>query len=301
MPELTNAFYGSIRLNDEEPFEQQYVNLQQRFADYFEEIASCSETDILNATHQARKSLKSYRAFVKLLRDCPDIKDWKSANYLLRDLGKEFSDMRDAHVRGMLLKELNLRLQSPLLLELIEKNDREIVNKEKVLLTHPNHFAELSRHISQSDLLRELINGDTIQKNCIEAGLGLAFHKSFVAYSDCKDQKTEDVFHEWRKRLKDLLNQIKLFRDEEELITNEQYIRIDSLCEEMGMLNDVAMLKEWVEDLPPDEQEKAGIRGIIDFLEKKISGFQNRLLTAGNSFYDNPDKVLQTLVNMVNE
>jgi CHAD domain-containing protein len=283
---------------DDLPIKEQCKSLQKNLSGFFTEIAVLSETDIVNATHMARKTLKSYRAFVKLLKNCPGVSSYKEANYLLRDLGKEFSDMRDSHVREMLMTELNRSLQSSLLKELIEKNNIEKEVKENVLLSEPNHFEELSRTIKESSVLNELLDQSEIQKSCIDDGIRAAFQKSASAYSECSNLQSEEAFHEWRKRLKDLLNQIKLFRSEEQLLSDERFTNIDELCEEMGMLNDMSMLKEWIEEIGSTRKENSGI---ISFLEKKIRGFQQRLMAAGDQYYQNPDHTLGDLELMISD
>ena len=301
MTEVSNPLYGSVRLLVEIPIKEQCKSLQKNLNSFFAEIAVLSETDIVNATHMARKTLKSYRAFIKLLKGCPDVSSYKEANYLLRDLGKEFSDMRDSHVREMLMTELNRSLQSTLLKELIEKNNIEKEVKENVLLSKPNHFEELSRTIKESGVLNELLDKSEIQKSCIDDGIRAAFQKSASAYSECSNLQSEDAFHEWRKRLKDLLNQIKLFRSEEQLLSDERFTNIDELCEEMGMLNDMSMLKEWVEEVGSTRKKISENSGIINFLEKKIKGFQQRLITAGEQYYQNPDLTLGDLELMITD
>lgn len=298
MTEVSNPLYGSVRLLDDLPIKEQCKSLQKNLNRFFAEIAVLSETDIVYATHMARKTLKSYRAFVKLLKSCPGVSNYKEANYLLRDLGKEFSDMRDSHVREMLMTELNRSLQSTLLKELIKKNNIEKEVKENVLLSDPNHFEELSRTINESSVLNELLDQSEIQKSCIDDGIRAAFQKSASAYSECSNLQSEDAFHEWRKRLKDLLNQLKLFRSEEHLLSDERFTHIDELCEEMGMLNDMSMLKEWVEEVGSNRKENSGI---ISFLDKKIKGFQQRLITAGEQYYQNPDHTLGDLELMISD
>ena len=299
MIEIPNPLYGSVCLLDEQPLKKQFKSLQNIFKSVFEKIADYSESDIINATHQARKTLKSYRAFVKLLKDCSEVKNDKEANYLLRDLGKEFSAMRDSHVREMLLTELNRSLQSTLLQELIEKNDLEKERKEKTLLHNPNHFDQLYKTVKQSSLLNELLNQSEIQQSCIVDSLKTAFKKSESAYSECSDLETEEAFHEWRKRLKDLLNQLKLFRSEQYLLSDGRFIHINELCEEMGLLNDMSMLKVWVKETGSRQEKDSDYNGIIKFLDKKISVFQKRILEAGNQFYETPDATFHDLESMI--
>ncbi len=295
MTELSNPLYGSLRHSAKCSPKKQCITLQEDFVLFFGEIAALSTSDVINATHQARKALKSYRAFVKLLKKCPGVQDYKEANYLLRDLGKEFSDMRDSHVRHMLLSELNGKLQLNFLRTFINKNSEEVEVKEKVLLSDPNHFDGLKRTISQSTVLQDLFDKADIQPSCIKEGLSSSFNKSEAAYIDCSNLITEDAFHEWRKRLKDLLNILKLFKNEQVLLSNEQYSQMNELCEEMGLLNDMAMLKEWIEENESAWNDPQEHSGIVSFLDDKISGFQQRLLTAGEHFYMHSDKTLDEL------
>jgi len=299
--EVSNPLYGSVHLLDELSLKEQCKSLQKNLNSFFAEIAVLSETDIVNATHMARKTLKSYRAFVKLMKSCPGVNNYKEANYLLRDLGKEFSDMRDSHVREMLMSELNRSLQSTLLQQLIEKNNIEKDIKETVLLSAPNHFEALSRTVNESSVLNELFGQSDIHKSCIKNSIGEAFQKSASAYSDCSNLQTEEAFHEWRKRLKDLLNQIKLFRSEEQLLSDERFSNIDELCEEMGMLNDMSMLKEWIEDVGSAQKNGSETNGITNFLDEKIKNFQQRLVKAGEQFYQNPDTTLDGLELMISD
>ena len=280
---------------------QRCFDLHTELEDYFKQIAVHSRTDIVIATHQARKSLKSYRAFVKLLRACPEAADWKPANYLLRDLGKEFSDMRDTHVRGMLLSELNVNLKSPFLQKLIGKNSNETDNKEKVLLSKPNHFDKLYKKTKESAILIDLFKQSRLNKDCIVESFKVALQKSHTAFSDSRELETEEAFHEWRKRLKDVLNQLKLFRNEEKLIEDEQFSHINTLCEEMGMLNDMAMLKEWIEEYESDPKKEVEATGILRFLEKKIANFQHRLSDSGSHFYEDSDEVMHNLESLIRD
>ncbi len=295
VPELSNSFYGSLPLYEEVSINRLCITLYTQLENYFEQIAEQSEKDIVNATHQARKTLKSYRAFIKLMRTCLQTEDWKSANYLLRDLGKEFSEMRDAHVRGMLLSELNKNLKSRILQKFIEENRNQTEKIEKVLLSQPNQFNELSRQIRESAILNKLFKQTLIRKKCIIESFSITFLKSYEAFTGSQQIKTEEAFHEWRKRLKDLLNQIKLFRPERDLVDNKQFIRIDTLCEEMGMLNDMAMLKEWIEDEVSKYEKETESAGILTFLDKKINSFQHRITESGNSFYHDRDEILHSL------
>jgi CHAD domain-containing protein len=299
--EVSNPLYGSLSLAGKSSLQKQCIALQKIFQTFFGEIADISKNDIVTATHQARKALKSYRGFVKLLKNCNGIKDYKGANYLLRDLGKEFSEMRDSHVRSMLMEELNRPLQSQLLQNLIEQNNQEKENKESILLSTPNHFDVLSSTILESSLLNHLLSDADIQKSCLDAGLESTFQKSARAFSSCSDIQSEDLFHEWRKRLKDLLNQIKLFLPEQDLLSDERFTQIDGLCEDMGSLNDMAMLKQWIEETTATTNETDDYSGILNFLDNKITVFQKRLLSQGDVFYKEPQKTMNQLESMISD
>lgn len=301
MTEVSNPLYGSLSLANESSLQKQCVALQKIFRIFFREIADISKSDIVTATHKARKALKSYRGFVKLLKNCQGVKDYKRANYLLRDLGKEFSEMRDSHVRNMLMAELNRPLQSHMLPILIEKNNEEKENKENILLSTPNHFDVLSSTILESTLLNHFLSDANIQKSCLETGLKSTFQKSALAFFSCSEMQTEDLFHEWRKRLKDLLNQIKLLMPEQDLLSDERFTQIDGLCEDMGTLNDMAMLKQWIEETTATSKKTDDYSGILNFLDNKIFEFQKRLLSQGDVFYKEPQKTMNQLESMISD
>lgn len=301
MTELSNPLYGSLSINDENSLRNQCKNLQKDYNRFFDDIVSLSKSDILNATHKARKTLKSYRAFVKLLKNCPGVYNYKGANYLLRDLGKIFSDLRDSHVREILLKELNSRLKSEFLKVMIKKNLTEIEQQEKVIMNAANYFDELRKTVSTSAVLDELLNESDIQKTCITEGITSSFNKSEKAFNECSNSETEEAYHEWRKRLKDLLNQLKLFKDEKYLESDKRFSNIDQLCEEMGMLNDMAMLKKWIEETISGHNKINQDKELIIFLDDNINELQQRLLTSGEQFYLHPEYTLNELKSLISD
>ena len=65
------------------------------------------DSQAVEVTHELRKGLKRIRALVKLIRHKQPDEIYSETNVVLRDWGRIFSDLRDAHVRTDVLGQLS--------------------------------------------------------------------------------------------------------------------------------------------------------------------------------------------------
>lgn len=172
--------------------------------------------DIITSTHTLRKGLKRVRALVKLIRHTKPADLYISTNRQLRDWGRIFSDLRDAHVRSMVINQLSelAEFQSlhSELNRLIELNHKETEVLEKSLLHQNSTFSRLKKEIEKNGNFKEYFSSDELNAHDLDRGLKNSFNKSYEIFCIVQKHNVPEDLHEWRKRLKDVQYQLE-FKD----------------------------------------------------------------------------------------
>ena len=234
------------------------VSLSKSCRDVFRDLTGILSVYAKNApetaeesTHQIRKKLKAFRAFVKLLKRCHSDVNYSSVNTLLRNLGREFSELRDAHVRRFLLSEYfsGHEMFKPFVLETLNTtNEREIVLLEKRFVGDSNRFLKLTDHLKSSTLIHEFFEHLQAEPDLVKAGFAESYLKSKEAFQNGVTNQDSEQMHEWRKRLKDVQYQMELLMSGSQDLNLLNYPEVVILCEKLGALNDLHMFIEWIEN-----------------------------------------------------
>ena len=210
---------------------------------------NASETTV-ESTHQTRKKLKFFRAFVKLLKPFHSTEKLKQVNIQLRDFGRHFSDLRDAHVRDLMIEEFRNEpsfSQSLLELQSFDKqNKNEIIQIESGLFEPQNRFLHFAKELEQSKLLKNYMNISNPEPEVVLDSLRDSFQKSAIAYQIAFESNDPGQMHEWRKRLKDVQYQFELILKSLSKPLHESYNSVDELCDHLGRYNDLDMFYQWL-------------------------------------------------------
>lgn len=269
---------------------QQVDTLKFGFISYFPELFTLSETNIIEATHLVRKTLKFYRATLKLLKDCSTEKSYKRANIFLRDIGKEFSELRDSHVRSQLIEEFRFDIDSipdqSYWNSLVLLNQSEIEQWESVVTVQSNRFSTVTTSIETSADISLFYDQLKPTINCIFTGFRHSVSRSKQAFLIAKNSHQYSDFHEWRKRLKDVQNQLKLLLEKETSLEHKFLINTDTLCKSLGRFNDLAMLIDWIEKKKDNIENKTTSDKFSRYLRKRTRNLHQKLLTSGHEFYN---------------
>lgn len=189
---------------------------------------------------------------MKLLKGLKQPEETTAVNLVLRDVGRNFSELRDAHVRQLLLFELkNHSVNAPnqSIFEQLEKlNQSDIKHNEHSMLVEENEFLALKEILGNNDKLDPyfLIHNPDPQK--IVEEFAVSYLKSFNAFSNSLDSSDPNLLHEWRKRLKDVQYQFELLYNSLNSDIQKHYVFIQDLCNVLGELNDYDMMSRWIAD-----------------------------------------------------
>ena len=221
---------------------------------------NASDTPV-ESTHQIRKKLKFFRAFVKLLKPYHSMEKVKEVNILLRDFGRIFSDLRDAHVRALMIDEFqndpSFGHSLSDLQALDKRNKNEIKQLETGLFEPQNRFLHFAGELKQSEVLKEYLNISNPDPESIIDTFRDGFEKSANAYQLAFESNDPDHMHEWRKRLKDVQYQFELILINLSNPLLESYNSVVLLCDHLGRYNDLDMFFHWLAQIDHDFQSNA--------------------------------------------
>lgn len=254
----------------------------------------------VEATHQSRKKLKLLRAFAKLIKPARNDADYKTANLLLRDWGRVFSDLRDSHVRNILLHDLYLNpdfeYEKTAVGELLKRNQEEVSSLEENSLHSDDEFATLEKNLKQNPEVLHYFS-ESADTDLVFEGYTTSFRKSKEAFSEAFTATNADDVHEWRKRAKDIQYQTELLmpspEDDEVLKFHTQ---ISDICEHLGHANDLHMLFIWAEKnvVLRYTDEHSGLLAKIDEANTRAL---NMAEESGKNFYYIYPEPVSVLIN----
>ena len=198
--------------------------------------------------HEARRALKRIRAVLRLVRDPLGSSAWKAEDVAYRDLGRALADARNA---AMLLGAL----------ERVEREAGEALQGA----TH-----ELRRWlVDRREASREaLVSRDTLGRVAaglregirrraawtlteppgfplIRPGLQRTYGEARAAFLRARRRREgAEVFHEWRKRTKDVRHQVELLRGSWPPLMDAAAQELHRLSDRLGEANDLSVLLE---------------------------------------------------------
>ncbi len=202
----------------------------------------------------------------------------------LRGYGRNFLDLRDAHVRATILFDLknqpdNLPFQT--LFEQFENINRSsIKTTEHSMLVEHNEFLALNEVLENNDILDQYFTLNKPDPHQILEVFGVSYLKSFNAFSTSIESLDPNLLHEWRKRLKDVQYQFELLYDHLNRDIQKQYLIIQDLCTVLGELNDLDMINRWMTINKPELKDEGNLSSM---LFEEVSKQQEALLNVAKS------------------
>lgn len=202
------------------------------------------------AVHEARKDLKKTRAVLRLARSGMAPKAYRRRNRALRDLGRELSAARDAHVLEETLEALSERFSGQAPKSLFKSPrlpDAPAVDRG----ASADRLAAAASDVEQWPLAG-------VDERVWAEGVATSYQRGCKAFARADSLPTNANLHEWRKRVKDLWYHERLLRDSWDGMLKAQADEAKTLSQLLGDDHDLAVLAEHVSD--PD---------LLDLIERR--------------------------------
>jgi CHAD domain-containing protein len=204
------------------------------------------------AVHEARKRFKQVRGALRMVRKELGEKQFYRENRTFRDAGRPLSEVRDAKVMIETLDELadhyKAQLSSGSFKQLhaaLEARRREIrkhvLQEEHATRTIVSDVRKSSRRVSDWPLRHK-------GWKAIAAGLRQTYSQGHDAMEAAVHEGSDEAFHEWRKRAKDLRYEVELLARAWPEMMRPMAESASQLTDLLGKDHDLAVLEGIVED-----------------------------------------------------
>ncbi len=197
-----------------------------------------------DAVHGARKDLKKLRAILRLVRHRLGEKEYEKQNRCYRDAARALSESRDAKVKLETLEALAKRFPDlpPGTLaawrEALERDcDRTLEGTDEMTVFEAIELIEAGR-----DGIRDWDLGSGSWK-LIDPGLGWTYKRGRRAMRRAESEPSEESFHRWRKRAKDLWYLLRILQPVWPEVLDASVDEAHRLADLLGDHHDLAVLR----------------------------------------------------------
>jgi len=217
------------------------------------ELLKDPNADPRETVHEVRKELKKIRALVRLVRDELGEEVYRRENGVLRDLGRRLSPARDAVVRVSALDELRKKEGRRLPARDVAAVRRRLVSRRRAAVRRVRAAAlhsELERELRG---LRRRVRAWPLTEpgfGCLERGLRRAYRDGKRSEAEALTARTDEAFHEWRKRAKDLRYHAQLLEPAWPRLMKDFEREMHDLTDRLGDDHDLADLRRTLEHSP---------------------------------------------------
>jgi CHAD domain-containing protein len=255
--------------------EPDFVKLKQikpALAGYIREsqiLLKHSELPDEKAIHDVRVLMKKSRALLKLVS--PQITDEFHVKDIdaLREVGRILSSWRDTSVQRKTLKEF--RKKHPEIFDQLAENEKLNFMLEKQApetVLSPEKKVDLGK---VDDLLNKAAyrirfrSLNTLDATLLIKELEKSYLKVAGIYISCRNNPKPDQIHRFRKRSKDFLYQINIFRPLNPPVVKNIEKRLDAMTQNLGKFNDITQI---IKSLEYDSKAEANNPALDELIIK---------------------------------
>jgi CHAD domain-containing protein len=241
--------------------------------------ARAAPGDPVRAVHEFRKSIRRARALVSLLS--PALGKRAAGGFVraLRRAFRETGALRDADILLATLRDLPPHPSE----EPARAAAQEVLSARERESPGPEETAQIlegsARALRPLPAALEVVLPELFSTGDLERGLARSERRVRRALARALETQTEEDFHEWRKRVKELRYQIELLAagSGKELKAREK--ELGNLAEELGQVTDVIVLRRELERLQAEESIPASPEWLAllrDLVRKRVEDLLSR-------------------------
>lgn len=242
--------------------------------------------------HEVRKDIKKVRAILRLVRGSLSRKEFRQISRLLRKAACPTAALREAHVDMQTLRALLKRLEKHHDLQTLRRTQSHLrrralkTTKRFVEKDHAARVKRILHHIAKA--VDDICLPDSAWQT-IGPGVKSAYSKGRQAFRAVRKDPSEESFHDWRERVKDLWYQLRLLRSIAPGKLDEMAGNLKALSEVLGDDHDLCRLHAFI----CEKCQGTGAQRELKLVEKLIKERQRELrasaIKLGRRFYsENP-------------
>jgi CHAD domain-containing protein len=242
--------------------------------------------------HEARKSLKKARAFLRLLRPGLKAAAYRRENSTLRDAARPLATLRDAKVLPdtlALLVQRHGKLTRMLDLGRLEKQ----LKSQQAKLRHDTLRTGGTPLAHSRRLLREARAGARkLQVRCdnwevVAPALKQVYRQGRRALAEARNPTSPEAFHEWRKQAKYLRYVLETLEPLWPPVIHSLADQAHDLTNYLGDDHDLTVLRQKTHDTL-NAADEAALTALIERLQMQL---RRKAVTLGAKLYEEKPKV----------
>lgn len=256
-----------------------------------------TEDDARDTIHDTRKRFKKLRAALRLIRSDLGEKRYRHLNALLRDAGRQLSELRDAEVLVKTLDALAEHSQDTYAATKGKLRQKAFREARKTLL------ARQQRGVAQTDNLTvEVAKMVAPLQNQIRhwplgngwdaasPNLRRGYARGRKAFAEAYRHPSDDSFHEWRKGVKDLWYHLRILNPLWPEVTGELRAQAGKLADVLGAEHDLAVLSQTLSAAPGEFGGAAEVDALLARIEARRSTLRSEARLLGQRLYADKPK-----------
>jgi CHAD domain-containing protein len=249
--------------------------------------------------HEVRKHLKKLRAAMRLAICEVGKSRHAREDRCVRKIGRLVSDLRDAQVRLQTLIQLRAEIAK-------EPEDNPFSRLEELLSLERESFSaafagwqkqaipRLER--VEARLLKWQLEGLTWKQIC--GAVAKTYKRGQRGLAKTIKNPEPENFHAWRKRVKDLLYQLRILQPLNRVVLTEMAHDADVLGELLGREHDLEFLWARLEKECSDETLHDELAQFEKVIRKKGKRLRTNALELGRRFYAEPSKAFAKRISI---
>jgi CHAD domain-containing protein len=258
------------------------------------ELLRDKKADPEETVHEARKHFKRVRALLRLVRDDLGEEVYLSANGTVRTLGRRLAPVRNASVLVSALERLRSAYEKDFPAEKVASIQKRLVSRRRATLGRLRRDRTLSKIARELEPLRQHVRAWALGQEgfpCVEPGLRRAYRQGRKAQPQAYATRTDEAFHAWRKRAKDLRYHVELLQpvwpDTMKVLEKELHDLTDCLGDD----HDFAELWRMLAASPGLEEPGSGVAAVIELIDHRRSELQSKAGPIGARTYSEKPRV----------
>ena len=181
------------------------------------------------------------RATLRLVRPGLDEAQFDRENLALRDIGRTLSALRDADVFIEVIRDLapdHATSAFDKVLSRVRQNRRRVAAE----MAQAETITQARRDILTAQARVGVWTLDDVDRDAITEGLRISFKRAQKSAAAVRRGGDDDLWHEWRKRIKDLWYHLRLVRSVWPGVLDGAIVQVKALADVLGDDHDLAVI-----------------------------------------------------------
>jgi CHAD domain-containing protein len=214
---------------------------------------AAQEADAAEAVHETRKALKRARTTLRLLRRALGKATFNKENACLRGAAQKLSSVRDAHMLAEVTKRLGKHVAGSPYAEAVEPVHQAFKDRAKQQAISEELLGEVVAIVQEARqrIENRLLDVSSWQLcGSLRRGIFRMTRRGRQAYTRAYTEPSDENFHEWRKRVKDLYYTACLLHLSRPTRLAPLVDSLDQLADDLGDERDLGLLATVIEQDP---------------------------------------------------